>query len=175
MLRRRCIFGNYVPRLMALRVTPLSLLLVLTACTGRASGTNCGIVGLAGPSLLLEEFTKPGRTMSELPDNMPERLVVRLAAGAAYPAIVGKTDSSWVIGIDAPTEVRLRPGFGVLVVDPSLGVQGLLVYEGSPIPGAPVLGQVNAGTQNLPFHGLRANIAGFQDVSCRLFPDSLAR
>src|SRR5215831_4841886 len=134
MLRRRCIFGNYVPRLMALRATHLSFALLLTACAGPARSANCGIVGIAGPSLLLEEFTKPGRTLTELPDRMPERLVVRLAAGPAYPAIVGKTDSSWVIGIDAPVEARLRPGFGVLVVDPSLGVQGLLLYEGSKIP-----------------------------------------
>jgi hypothetical protein len=160
---------------MAPRVALISLSLALTACAGPARGTNCGIVGIAGPSLLLEEFTKPGRTLSELPDRMPERLVVRLAAGPAYPAIVGKTDSSWVIGIDAPVAGPLRAGFGVLVVDPSLGVQGVLLYEGSPIPGAPILGSVNAGTQNLPFHALRANIAAFQDVSCRLFPDSLAR
>jgi hypothetical protein len=158
---------------MALRGPVLSIF--LAACAGRAAPANCGIVGVAGPSLLLEEFTKPGRTMSELPDRMPERLVVRLAAGPAYPAIVGKTDSSWVIGIDAPVEANAHLGFGVLVVDPSLGVQGLLVYEGSPIPGAPILGSVNAGTRNLPFHALRANVAAFQDPSCRLFPDSLTR
>jgi hypothetical protein len=155
-------------------VRPSLLLLVLTAC-GRSAGTNCGIVGLAGPSLLLEEFTKQGHTLGAVPSTMPERLVVRMAAGPVYPAIVGKTDTSWVIGIDAPLPDRPRPGFGVLVVDPSLGVRGLLLYEGTPMPRAPVLGVVNAGTLNVPFHGLRANVAAFQDATCPLFPDSLTR
>ena len=132
-------------------------------------------MGLAGPSLLLEEFTKRGRTLDQVPARMPERLVVRMAAGPAYPALVGKTDTSWIIGIDAPLPERPRPGFGVLVVDQALGVKGLLLYEGSPIPRAPILGQVNAGTLNVPFHGLRTTLAAFEDVACPMFPDSLSR
>ena len=149
------------------------LVLLISACGGGARTTNCGIVGLAGPSLLLEEFGRSGNTLGEVPEAMPERLVARMAAGPAYSAVVGKTDTSWVIGIDASLPQRPRPGFGVLVVDPSLGVQGLLLYEGLPIPRAPILGTVNAGTLDFPFHGLRAPVAAFQDPRCPLFPDSL--
>jgi hypothetical protein len=149
---------------------------LLAGCaSGARSGTACGIVGLAGPSLLLEEFTKPGRTLSEVPAGMPEHLVARIAAGPVYPALAGRTDSSWVVGIDARLPAKPRPGFGVLVVDPTLGIQGILLYEGTPIPGAPVLGTVNAGDLNVPFHGLRASVAAFEDPGCRLFPDSLKR
>ena len=149
------------------------LILLVSACAGGSRTTNCGIVGLAGPSLLLEEFARPGNTLGEVPENMPERIVARIAAGPAYSAVVGKTDTSWVIGIEGLVPEQPRPGFGVLVVDPSLGAQGLLLYEGLPIPRAPILGTVNAGSLNIPFHGLRASIAAFQDPSCILFPDSL--
>ncbi len=159
---------------MTLRPT-LLFLVSLAACAGRTARANCGIVGLAGPSLMLEEFTKPGHTLDAVPAKMPERVVVRMAAGPAYPALVGKTDTSWVIGIDAPLPATPRPGFGVLVVDPSLGVQGVLLYQGTPMPRAPVLGLVNAGSLNVPFHGLLTSVAAFQDVSCQLFPDSVKR
>jgi hypothetical protein len=159
-----------------LTLRPALAILLLTACgSGERGGTNCGIVGLAGPSLLLEEFTKQGNTLGEVPEPMPERLVVRMAAGPAYPALVGRTDTSWVVGIDAALPSSPRPGFGVLVVDPALGVRGILLYEGRPVPGAPVLGTVNAGALDIPFHGLRASVAAFEGAGCPLFPDSLAR
>jgi hypothetical protein len=154
---------------------PTIALLFLAACAGPRPHAHCGIVGLAGPSLLLEEFTKRGKTLSAVPDKMPERLVARMAGGPAYPAVAGKTDSSWVIGIDAPVPDKPRLGFGVLVLDRTLGVRGLLLYEGSPMPGAPILGTVNAGNLNIPFHGIEVAVAGFEDVACPLFPDSLKR
>ena len=52
---------------------------------------------------------------------------------------------------------------------------GVLLYQGNPINGAPVLGSVNAGERNLPLIGLQADVARFQDASCPIFPDSLRR
>ena len=150
-------------------------LALLGGCGFAGSETRCGIAALAGPSLLLEQFTKSGATLSQIPAGMPEIIPVRIAAGAAQRALVGRSDSSWVIGVDGPLESKNPPGFGVLVVDPIAGPTGLLLFEGPPIPGAPVLGQVNLGPTNLPFHGLKATVAAFQDSRCPLFPDSLRK
>ncbi|MEZ4457373.1 MAG: hypothetical protein R2882_12625 [Gemmatimonadales bacterium] len=151
----------------------LLLLVAISGCGISGRGTNCGIVALAGPTLLLEEFTKPGKTLSSVPDGMPPVLPVRIAAGLVQRGLVGQTDSSWVIGIDGPLPDLPDPGFGVLVADPVAGPQGVLVYEGPPILRAPILGSVHLGERSLPLIGLRASAAAFEDSRCRLFPDSL--
>lgn len=156
---------------MSVRPLPL-LVLLLAACAPSERGTRCGIAALAGPGLLLEEFTR-GNTLPEIPDSMPEALVVRLAAAEAFRGLVGRTDSAWVVGVEGTLPDHLKPGFGVLVVDPVRGVQGVVIYEGPPIPGAPVLGSVSLGSANVPLLGLRATVAAFQEPSCPLFPDSL--
>ena len=124
--------------------------------------------------MLLEEFTR-GNTLSAPPEQMPEVLVVRLAAADAFRGLVGKTDSGWVVGIEGTLPATVKPGFGVLLVDPVLGPQGVIVYEGPPIPGAPVIGTVNLGTSEIPLIGLRATPAPFQEPGCPLFPDSLGK
>lgn len=149
-------------------------LVVLTACGGPRGQASCGIAAFAGPSMLLEEFTKPGLTLAALP-KMPEIIPVRLAGGPVYRGIVGKTDSSWIIGVDGPLPGPSKPGYGVLLDDPAAGADGIILYEGVPIPGAPILGTVNAGIVNVPLLGVRATVAMFQDPGCPLFPDSLRR
>lgn len=95
------------------------------------------------------------------------------AAGDAYRAVVGRTDSTWVIGVEGVLPEAVTPGFAVLVVDPTAGAQGVILYEGPPIPGAPVVGQVHFGTTVVPLHGLRTPVAPFQEGRCPMFPDSL--
>lgn len=146
---------------------------LLAGCGLSSRGTKCGIMSLAGPTLLLEEFTKPGTTLSAVPEKMPAELVVRMVAGEAQRALVGQTDSSWVVGVDGPLPGMEKAGFGVLLVDRVAGPQGILMYSGPPIPGAPILGTINLGATNLPMIGLTTQTAGFQDGRCKLFPDSL--
>ena len=150
-------------------------LTLVSGCGVGGRQTQCGIAALVGPSLLLEEFGKPGTTLSQVPSPMPETLPVRMAAGDAQRALVGKTDSSWIVGVDGPLVTDHPPGFGVLLVDRVAGPQGVLLYGGPPIPGAPVLGTVNLGELNIPFLGLLTQTAAFQDSLCPLFPDSLTR
>jgi hypothetical protein len=151
------------------------LLLLLVACGGGERKTRCGIAALAGPGMLLEEFTRPGHTLGSAPEKMPEVLAVRFAAAEAFRGLVGRTDSGWVVGIEGTLPAKSRPGFGVLVVDPVLGPRGVVVYEGPPIPGAPVLGRVNLGATEVPLIGLRAAPAAFEEPTCPLFPDSLGK
>jgi hypothetical protein len=153
----------------------LGFVAALTACGVSDRGTRCGIVALAGPTMLLEEFTKPGRTLSAIPEKMPEVIPIRMAAGPAQRGLVGRTDSSWIVGVDGPLPDKPIPGFGVLLVDPVNGARGVLLYEGKPIPGAPVLGAVHAGVRVLPLIALQTTVASFEDARCPLFPDSLTR
>jgi hypothetical protein len=186
MLLRRGIFGNHRPLhrlpealLMSTRLESLLSvggLILLSACGGRStSNYGCGFATVAGQSLLLEEFTRPGTTLSTLPADIPGVLPVRVALGPSFRAVAGRADSLLVVGIEGTLPATPVVGWGVLIVSPSGTPQGVLLYEGSPMQGAPRLGTVNAGATNLPLIGLQTDIARFQDATCPIFPDSLRR
>ena len=81
---------------------PLLPLLFLLACSGsgdRRPGAACGLAAVAGPTALLAQFGVEDQTLASPPRNLPERLVVRQVAGPAFPAIVGRADSLWIIGV----------------------------------------------------------------------------
>jgi len=145
---------------------------VVLGCSGK-SGYGCGIATVAGQSLLLEEFTRPGATLSTPPTRLPSGLPVRVALGPAYRSVVGRTDTLLVVGVQGDLPAASRVGFGVLIVTPADEAQGVLLYDGDPIQGAPRLGTVNAGDKNLPLIGLRLDLAKFQNPTCPIFPDSL--
>lgn len=152
-------------------------LLVLTAACGGSEGrvpATCGLAAVAAASTLLEQFTIPNRTLSSPPASLPERTVARVVADGAFPAVVGRADTLLVIGVEGTPPASTKVGFGVLVVDPSERVQGVMLYEGNPIPGAPRLGEVSLGGSSLPLIGVQADPATFTDPSCpSLFPDSV--
>ena len=153
-------------------VAPVLLLAACGGSEGRVPAT-CGLAGVAAASTLLEQFTIPNRTLASPPAALPERTVARVVAGGAFPAVVGRTDSLLVIGVEGnPSGATL--GFGVLVVDGAEQVQGVVLYEGDPIPGAPRLGDVSLGAVSVPLIGVQADPASFTDPSCpSLFPDSI--
>ena len=157
------------------RLWPMLLVLVLAGCERQAGGANplCGVAMLAGPTKLLSEFEVPNQTLSEPPRQLPERLVARFVAGPAAPAIVGRTDSMLVIGVEAPPPAGARPGFGMLVVDPQDRAKGVLLYEGDPVEGAPHIGQVSLGSTTLPLIGIQVDPANIEDPNCHFFPDSV--
>ncbi len=151
----------------------LSILLV-AGCDGqRQGGAACGIAALAGPTILLSEFGVPGQTLAATPSELPERLVARLAAGPAYRAVVGRADSTWVIGVEGTFEADDMPGFGVLVLDLSATAVGVMLFGGDPLEGAPILGEVSIGNEMIPLIGIKLNRVRFEDPACPFFPDSL--
>ena len=157
-------------------VAPLTALLVVGGCDAKNSGGyGCGISAVAGQSLLLEEFTRPGKTLSVPPHEVPATLPVRLALGPALRAVAGRADSFVVVGLEGVLPPTPVVDWGVLIVSPTGAVQGVLMYQGDPIQGAPRIGTINAGERNLPLVGLSTEIANFQDASCPVFPDSLTR
>lgn len=153
----------------------LPLLMAAAACGKTADRGNpaCGLAALAGPTALLTQFSVPRQTLSTPPRGLPERVVARFVAGGAFPAVVGRTDSALVIGVDATLPANARPGFGVLVVDQEEQTRGVLIFEGDPVEGAPRLGEVSLGTTSVPLIGIQVDPAKIEDPRCPFFPDSV--
>lgn len=155
-----------------------ALLLIVVACgrspdKGPAGAATCGLAALAGPTALLSQFSIPDQTLASPPRHLPERLVVRLVAGPAYPAIVGRSDSLWLIGMEGRLPPNVKPGFGVLVLDQSGKTRGALLYEGAPVEGAPQIGTVSVGNATVPLIGIQLDPGKIEDPRCALFPDSV--
>jgi hypothetical protein len=153
----------------------VSLLLALAACGKPADRGNaaCGLASLAGPTALLTQFSVPRQTLSTPPRRLPERLVARVVAGPALPAIVGRADSQLVIGVEGAIPATVKPGYGVLVLDTAETVRGVMLFEGNPVEGAPPLGTVTVGATTLPLIGIQLDPARIEDPHCPFFPDSV--
>jgi hypothetical protein len=153
--------------------------LVLAAGCDRPAGSvpsTCGMSLLAGATNLLEQFTIPNQTLAAPPTSLPERTVARVVADGAFPAVVGRTDSTLIVGMEGNPPATVKPGFGVLVVDPQEKVLGVMVYEGDPIPGAPKLGEVSVSGRSIALIGVQVDPAKIMDSNCPpLFPDSIIR
>jgi hypothetical protein len=165
--------------LLRMRQPWFSALVLLLACgrsADRSAGSAaCGLAALAGPTALLSQFSIPDQTLASPPRQLPERLVVRLVAGPAYPAIVGRADSLWVIGIDGRLPPNVKAGFGVLIMDQSGKTRGALLYEGTPVEGAPQIGSVSVGNETVPLIGIQLDPAKIEDPRCPFFPDTVLR
>jgi hypothetical protein len=159
---------------MSIRV-PRLLLIGLAACGGSDSSSACGLNAVVGPTVLLNEFNGANQTLATPPPKLPERMVVRLAAGPAYSAIVGRADSQWVIGVNGALPANSKATFGVLVLDTAEKPLGVMLYESTEIEGAPHIGTVSVGSSTVPLIGVRVDPARIQDARCPLFPDSLAQ
>lgn len=147
-------------------------LITLTACgrTPAGEGPACGMAAVFGPAMLLGEFATPGQTLGAPPDSLPPRLVARLVAGPALPAVVGRDRDRWTVGVDGRTPYAFSPGFGVLVEDTADRPLGVLVYEGEIVRGAPILGHVAVADTLVPLIGIALPPERFQDPRCPVFP-----
>jgi hypothetical protein len=149
-------------------------LLLAAACERSGGGrAACGLAALAGPTALLTQFSVPNQTLSQAPRNLPERLVARVVAGPPLPAVVGRSDSQLLIGVEGNIPPNTKPGYGVLVVDRNDKTRGVVLYEGLPVEGAPQLGKVAIGSASLPLIGIQLDPSRIEDARCPMFPDSV--
>jgi hypothetical protein len=161
------------------RVLFAALLAFAAACDrssgggGTGGSAACGLAALAGPTALLAQFSVPNQTLASPPRNLPERLVVRMVAGPAYQAIVGRSDSLWIIGVEGALPANVKPGFGVLVLDQGGKARGVLLYEGAPVEGAPEIGTVSISDATVSLIGIQLDPVKIEDPRCPLFPDSV--
>jgi hypothetical protein len=153
----------------------LPLLFALAACgkAGDRANPACGLAALAGPTALLTQFSVPRQTLSKPPDHLPERLVTRVVAGPALPAIVGRSDSMLVIGVEGAIPPTIRPAYGVLVLDTAQKPRGIMLFEGTVVEGAPQIGTLSVGDTTLPLIGIQLDPARIEDPRCPFFPDSV--
>jgi hypothetical protein len=157
----------------------LAITILIAACDRSSGGKSsaaaatCGLAALAGPTALLGQFGVAGQTLDSPPGRLPEHLVVRLVAGPAYPAIVGRSEPKLVIGVNGALPRNVKPGFGVLILDTQGKARGVLLYEGAPVENAPELGTVSIDNLTVPLLGIQVDPARFEDPSCPLFPDSV--
>ena len=137
---------------------PLLLVAALAACGKPADRGNaaCGLAALAGPTALLTQFSVPRQTLSRPPTKLPERLVARVVAGPALPAIVGRSDSLLVIGVEGTVPARIKPGYGVLVLDTAEQARGVMLYEGTPGRRGAADRHGDLGSATLPLIGIAA-------------------
>jgi hypothetical protein len=70
---------------------------------------------------------------------------------------------------------NVKPGFGVLVMDQKDQARGVLLYEGTPVEGAPPIGSVSVGNATVPLIGIQLDPARIEDPRCALFPDTVLR
>ncbi|MEP6686735.1 MAG: hypothetical protein ABJC36_00210 [Gemmatimonadales bacterium] len=150
--------------------------LILAAACGKTADRGnaaCGLAALAGPTALLTQFSVPRQTLSRPPAGLPERLVARVVAGPALPAIVGRSDSLLVIGVEGAVPPTSKPGYGVLVLDTAERARGVMLFEGLPVEGAPPIGTVSLGNETLPLIGIQLDPARIEDPHCPFFPDSV--
>ena len=165
-----------MPRLPAL----LMLMWLATGCGGgdRPGGASCGIAAMVGPTQLLNQFTIPQMMLSRAPRSVPERLPARIAAGGAFSSVVGtaaQADTMLLVGVEGQVPANFVLGFGVLIVSPSGAPEGIMLYQGPPITGAPQLGTVSFGAMSAPLLGVEADANVYEDPSCAVFPDSLRK
>ncbi len=145
----------------------------MVACTPSGGRAACGIVAVAGPTMLLDQFSVPGQTLGRAPAAAPAGLPLRFAAGIARRGIISTTDSGWLVGVAGSIPEETPVGFGVLIVDRVLGARGVLLYDGAPVRGAPVIGTVATATASVPLLGLEVAFDEFNQDACPFFPDSL--
>lgn len=149
---------------------------LLAACEKTTGGSvTCGLAAVAGPTALLNEFSVPHQTLAQAPARLPERLVARLVAGPSFPALVGRSDSIWVIGVEGAPPRDMKPGYGVLVLDRSSQARGVMIYQGVPVEGAPEIGTVTITDTTIPLIGIEVDPARFENPRCPFFPDSVLR
>lgn len=154
-------------------ISPLLLLVALTACGGGGGGSiACGIAALTGPLVAKEAFAK-GNSLLTPPDSVPTSLPLRVVAGVAIRGHVASVDSlGWHISTPDVVTTDAPLGYGVLIVGRQGQALGALIFEGAVIPGAALLGDLTIRDTVLPLLGVRIDPKQIEDPKCPVFPDS---
>lgn len=155
-------------------VPPSIVLLAALAGCGKSDGPSatCGISSLTAPLVVLESFGK-GNVLDQVPPDLPASVVVRYVAGPAARATMA-ADSAGKLRVTLPARpVGTNVGYAVLVTDGLFRVQGVVMFEGAPVPGATTLGRVVFPDSAFPLLGVRLDPRTIADPRCPLFPDSL--
>ncbi|MES2304193.1 MAG: hypothetical protein V4558_01725 [Gemmatimonadota bacterium] len=155
-------------------VPPSTILLAALLGCGKSDGPSaaCGISALTAPLVVLESFGQ-GNLLDHVPADVPTTVAVRFVAGPAVRAPL-QTDSAGHLRVTLAGHPKgTKVGYGVLVADGLDRVQGVVAFEGAPVPGATALGQLVFPDTVVLLLGVRLDPRRIADARCPLFPDSL--
>lgn len=137
-----------------------------------APSPTCGIMLMTGPLAAMEAFAQ-GNALAAAPDSLPPVLPIRVVAGTAVRGIATRSGAGWQVSPEDSLPAAARPGYGVLVVDGADIPRGVLLYDGTAIPGARSIGTVAIRDSSIPLLGVRINPSDMSTPACPIFPDSL--
>ena len=159
-----------------MRLKHLILPVAFVACVEGDPENNpvCGISAMAGASMVLEQFTVPGKILSELPIGLEGVVPARVIGYGTARALAAHGPDGAILGYEGEGFPAM-PGFALALVEDSLDTfKGVLIYDLEPPQSIPQLGTISSSTTTVPLFGLRVMWSAVSSERCPMFapPDT---
>lgn len=159
-----------------MRLKHLILPLAFLACTEGDPENNpvCGISAMAGASMVLEQFSTPGKILTQLPAGVEGVVPARVVGYGTGRALAAPGPDGVILGYEGEG-FPATPGFALALVEDSLDTfKGVLIYDLEPPQSLPQLGTVSSATNTVPLFGLRVMWVAVSSEKCPMFapPDT---
>lgn len=159
-----------------MRPKDLILLLALVGCAEGDPENNpvCGISAMAGASMVLEQFSTPGKILTELPLGVEGVVPARVVGYGTARALAAPGPDGVILGYEGEGFPSV-PGFALALAEDSLDTfKGVLIYDLEPPQSLPQLGTVSSANTTIPLFGLRVMWSAVSSERCPMFapPDT---
>lgn len=154
-----------------MRITHLILPLALVACVEGDNESNpvCGISAMAGATMVLEQFSVPGKILNSIPAGMEGIVPARVVGYGTARALAAQGPEGLVLGYEGEGFPTV-PGYALALVEDSLDTfKGVLIYDLEPPPSIPQLGTVSSASTTVPLFGLRVMWSAVSSERCPMF------
>jgi len=154
-----------------MRPRHLILALTLVSCAegDRESSPVCGISAMAGATMVLEQFSTPGKILSQLPDGIEGVVPARVVGYGTAHAITADGPDGVILGYEGDGFPTV-PGYALALVEDSLDTfKGVLIYDLEPPRQIPQLGTVSSSTTTIQLFGLRVMWSAVSSERCPMF------
>ena len=134
----------------------------------------CGISAMAGASMVLEQFSTPGKILTELPQGVEGVVPARVVGYGTARALAAPGPDGVILGYEGEGFPTV-PGFALALAEDSLDTfMGVLIYDLEPPQSIPQLGTVSSATTTIPLFGLRVMWSAVSSERCPMFapPDT---
>jgi hypothetical protein len=154
-----------------MRPKHLIVLVALVSCVegDRESSPVCGISAMAGATMVLEQFSQPGKILSRIPEGV-EGVVPARVVGYGTARALARHGPDGVILAYEGEGFPATPGYALALVEDSLDTfKGVLIYDLDPPRQLPQLGTVSNATTTVPLFGLRVMWSAVSSDRCPMF------
>jgi len=145
--------------------------MALTGCAEGDPENNpvCGISAMAGASMVLEQFSTPGKILTELPDGVAGVVPARVVGYGTARALAAPGPEGVILGYEGEGFPTV-PGFALALAEDSLDTfMGVLIYDLEPPQSIPQLGTISSATTTIPLFGLRVMWSAVSSERCPMF------